>query len=216
MNEAEDQEVRRRRNPLLWPLRFLLHWIIKSIVLVFLGIGMVLRPRPVRYGVVAILVLGIIAWALAGQAVTGRGVATAGNLQASAASRPLSTSPADSTSAEPISVPVNRTVERAPVVEQYLKAQSRFDANSMWDSISDNMKQQLQASSTDVQSLQDQLDQAKQSGRSYSTQLYVGGVPMDTESVAYFYVITVETPNGATRVPYIYVVGKDGKIDAIQ
>ena len=45
MNEAEDQEVRRRRNPLLWPLRFLLHWIIKTIVVVFIGIGFVLRPK---------------------------------------------------------------------------------------------------------------------------------------------------------------------------
>ena len=113
-------------------------------------------------------------------------------------------------------MPRNRTVERAPVVEQYLKAQASFDAGGMWNTIGEELKQQLASSNTDVQALQDELNKARDSGRRYSTPLYVGGVPMDSQSIAYFYVVPVDSPNGTTRVPYIYVVGSDGKIDAIQ
>jgi hypothetical protein len=217
MNEAEDQEVR-HRNPLLWPLRFLLHWIIKTLVFVFLGIRFVLRPKPVRYGLVAVLVLGVLAWGIAGPQVTGRVLAMAGLVPSPSpaiqASQAAPTAPASS--ATTVSVEATKQLARSPVVESYLQAQANFDANGMWDTISDTLKQQLASSNTTVQQLQDELDAAKQAGRQYSSALYVGGAQIDSSSSAYFYVLTVDTPGGTTRVPYIYVVGQDGKIDSIQ
>lgn len=207
MNEAEDQEVRLHRNPLLWPLRFLLHWIIKTIVIIFIGISFVLRPKPIRYGLVAILAIGVIAWGLAGPALTGRGVALAGNAPAqvpAAGASNLASTVADT------------SVPQSPVVEDYLRAQANYDANGMWNLIGDSLKQQLASSNTTVAQLQQELDSAKQSGRRYTTATYFGGTEIDTGTYAYFYVLTEEDPSGTTRVPYIYVVGQDGKIDSIQ
>ena len=207
MNEAEDQEVRPHRNPLLWPLRFLLHWIIKTIVIVFIGIRFVLRPKPIRYGVVAILALVVVAWSLAGPAFTGRGVALAGNASVTAQS-------VDASSVA--SAPADKSVNQSPVVEDYLKAQANYDANGMWNLIGDSLKQQLASSNTTITQLQQQLDSDKQSGRRYTSATYFGGTEIDTGTYAYFYVLTVDSPSGTTRVPYIYVVGQDGKIDSIQ
>lgn len=207
MNEAEDQEVRPHRNPLLWPLRFLLHWIIKTIVIVFIGIRFVLRPKPIRYGVVAILALVVVTWSLAGPAFTGRGVALAGNASVTAQA-------VDASSVA--SAPADKSVNQSPVVEDYLKAQANYDANGMWNLISDSLKQQLASSNTTITQLQQQLDSDKQSGRRYTSATYFGGTEIDTGTYAYFYVLTVDSPSGTTRVPYIYVVGQDGKIDSIQ
>lgn len=207
MNEAEDQEVRPHRNPLLWPLRFLLHWIIKTIVIVFIGIRFVLRPKPIRYGVVAILALVVVTWSLAGPAFTGRGVALAGNASVTAQA-------VDASSVA--SAPADKSINQSPVIEDYLKAQANYDANGMWNLISDSLKQQLASSNTTITQLQQQLDSDKQSGRRYTSATYFGGTEIDTGTYAYFYVLTVDSPSGTTRVPYIYVVGQDGKIDSIQ
>ena len=207
MNEAEDQEVRPHRNPLLWPLRFLLHWIIKTIVIVFIGIRFVLRPKPIRYGLVAILALVVVTWSLAGPAFTGRGVALAGNASVTAQA-------VDASSVA--SAPADKSINQSPVIEDYLKAQANYDANGMWNLISDSLKQQLASSNTTITQLQQQLDSDKQSGRRYTSATYFGGTEIDTGTYAYFYVLTVDSPSGTTRVPYIYVVGQDGKIDSIQ
>ena len=102
------------------------------------------------------------------------------------------------------------------MVEEYLKAQANFDANGMWNDISDSLKQQLASSNTSVDQLQSELDSAKQSGRRYTSATYFGGTQIDSGSYAHFYVLTVDSPSGTIRVLYIYVVGQDGKIDSIQ
>lgn len=210
MNQAEDQEVRPRRNPLLWPLRFLLHWIIKTIVIIFIGISFVLRPKPIRYGVVAILAVGVIAWGLAGPALTGRGLALAGSAP------PQTAAVSSAGSSNMASTSADQSVPQSPVVQDYLKAQANYDANGMWNNISDALKQQLASSNTTVSQLQQELNSAKQSGRRYTSATYFGGMEIDTGTYAYFYVLTEEDPSGTTHVPYIYVVGQDGKIDSIQ
>lgn len=50
---------------------------------------------------------------------------------------------------------------QSPVVEEYLKAQANFDANGMWNDISDSLKQRLASSNTSVDQLQSELDSAK-------------------------------------------------------
>ena len=205
MTELEEREAP-RRNPLMRPVRFLLHWTIKIVVLFVLGIRAILRPRPVRFGLVALILAGIVAWNFLGVGVPGRAAPAA-------ASEP--TYRAASTN-DLVSVPSTAKLDRSPVVEQYLKAQSSFDAKGMWEVISDELKQQLATSNTSLNDLQSELDSARQSGRRYGQAVYVGGVPLDQNDNAYFYVLTVDTPNGTMHVPYTYVVGSDGKINSIQ
>ncbi len=201
MTEDEDRETRRRGDPLLLPARFLLHWIIKALVLLFLGIRFLLRPRAVRYGLVALLVVGAIGWKTTGGTLQG--------LQAPG------TQPALGATAV-LSEPPTTQLPPSPVVERYLQAQAAFDGKAMWNLIGDDMKNSLQANDATLQQLQQQLDSAKQQGRRYSGAIYVGGIPMDEGRNVYFYVLTVDTPAGSTQVPYIYVVGSDGKIVSIQ
>ncbi len=60
-------DVSRRRSPLLLPVRVLLRWVIKALVLLFLGVRFLLRPRAVRYSLLVLLVGGGVAWKLLGE-----------------------------------------------------------------------------------------------------------------------------------------------------
>jgi hypothetical protein len=184
-----------------------LHWIIKAIVLVVLAIRFVLRPKAVRYGLALLIVAGVVAWQFFGQQLTDRGMAQAGT-QAAAYQ-------ATNTGAI-VSVPNTQQLSPEPVVEKYIKAQADFNAAGMWEAISDDLKQQLASSNTSLDDLQQELNSAKQSGRRYGRATFVAGAPLDTDAKAYFYVLDVETPNGTMHVPYVYVVGGDGKIASIQ
>src|SRR5512133_1782715 len=147
MNELEERQAP-RRNPLLRPFRFILHWAIKLIVLFFVGIRAILRPKLVRLGIGALLIAGIIGWnffGIPGVTKTPQAQST-GPTYAAASTNTL------------VSVPSGERLDRSPVVESYLKAQSDFDANGMWATISDDLKQQLASSNTSLRDLQAQLD----------------------------------------------------------
>ncbi len=193
----EEQEKPRKRNPLTLPMRYLLHLIIKAIVLLIMGIRWVLRPKPVRYGLLLILLAGAVGWNVAGSAL--RGPQTAAPPQAATVSQQAASQ-----------------LPQSPVVEQYLQAQAAYDGKQMWELISDEMKSSMRASDVSLQQLQAELDSARQEGRRYRGATYVGGIPMSQGRQVYFYVLTVDTPAGSTEVPYIYVVGPDGKIVSIQ
>jgi hypothetical protein len=204
MNESDGQETPRRQNPITWPVRFLLHWSVKSVVLLFMGVAFVLRPRAVRYGLVALLLVGAVGWNFAAPSLK---VAAGNPLAPASAAQSASISTASPSGQLP----------QSAVVQQYLQAQAGFNGKGMWDLLSDDMKNTIQQSSgATVDQLQSELDTAKQQGRRYSGATYVGGVPIAGGQRVYFYVVTVDTPSGSTEVPYIYVVGSDGKIASIQ
>lgn len=197
----EDQETGRRGSLLTLPVRFLLHWIIKVVVLLFLGIRFLLRPRAVRYGLVLLLVVGTLGWNVAGGSILG---AKSSALQS-----------ADQSGATTSTQAANQ-LPPSPVVEKYLQAQASFNGKAMWELISDDMKSSMQASDASVQQLQAELDTAKKQGRRYNGATYVGGVPISQGRSVYFYVLSVDGPGGTNEVPYIYIVGSDGKIVSIQ
>ncbi len=199
MNESDGQETPRRRNPITWPVRFLLHWSIKLVILLFMGVAFVLRPKAVRYGLVALLLIGAVGWNFAAPALK---IAPAAPAPQSAS---ISTAPASAQLPQP------------DVVQRYLQAQAAYNGKGMWDLLSDDMKSTIQQSSgATLDQLQSELDMAKQQGRRYTGATYVGGVPMSGGRSVYFYVVNVDTPSGSADVPYIYIVGSDGKIASIQ
>ncbi len=197
MSQPDEHERPRGRNLLLSALRSLLHQIIKAIVLVFLALRNVFRPKAVRYGVPALLVVVAVGWYALNTMAQGPGSASA---------------PGGGT----VSVPASSLLPPSPTVEQYLKAQAAFDAKGMWAVISDELKAGVQDSTATTQQLQAELDTARQQGRRYRSATYVGGVPMREGQNVYFYVLTVDGPEGTVDIPYIYVLGRDGKIVSIQ
>jgi len=197
MSQPDERETPRGRNPLLSPLRSLLHQIIKAVVLVFLALRNAFRPKAVRYGVPALLVVAAAGWYALNTMTQSSGPASA---------------PAGGT----VSVPASSLLPPSPTVEQYLKAQAAFDAKGMWSVISDELKVGVQDATAATQQLQTELDTARQQGRRYRGATYVGGIPMREGQNVYFYVLTVDGPDGTVDVPYIYVLGRDGKIVSIQ
>ncbi len=193
----EDQESPRSGNALLWPLRALLHTIIKLLVLVVMAVRTVLTPRPIRYGLLILVVAGGIGWDYANRTFQEQQLAA-------------------TLSGDVVSTTATAQLPPSPTVENYLKAQATYDARGMWESISDDLKMQLQAASGSPQQLQVELDSAKAQGRRYAGAVYIGGVPIQGGNRVYFYVLRVESPVGTSEVPYIYVVGPDGKIESIQ
>ncbi len=187
----------RRRNPLLLPVRLLLYWLVKVVVLLFLGIRLLLRPRIVRYGLLALLVAGGVAWKALGGPT-------------------LLAGPAGSPGRETLSITVADQLPQPAVVERYLKAQAEFDAKAMWDTMADRLKIRMMATNNSQEQLQKELDTARQQQRRYSSAVYVGGLELDGGKSAYFYVLTMESAGGSSRLPYTFVVDQEGKITNIQ
>ena len=185
------------RNLLLLLFRSFLHWLIKSIVLVFLAIRKASSSKVARLGFLALLATCALGWYLLNNTFKGGQSVSNG--------------------ASIVSVQASQLLPPHPEVERYLKAQANYDAKGMWDAISQDLKTSMQQGSTSpVQELQTELDAAKQQGRVYRSAVYVGGVPTRDGMSVYFYVLTVDGPGGTVDVPYIYVLGRDGKIVSIQ
>ncbi len=202
MTGDEDQGANRRGNLLTLPVRLLLHSTIKLFVLLYLEVRTLLRPKAVRYGLVALVVVVAVGLKMTGGTIFGM---QAPGLQAAGSQGGT------------MSVAASSQLPPSPTIEKYLQAQAAFDAKGMWDLIGDDMKSSMQASGdVSVQALQQELDNAKKQGRRYNSALYVGGVPISNGQNVYFYVLKVDSPSGSTDVPYIYVVGSDGKIASIQ
>ncbi|GEM_PF-3544513 len=204
MSSVDEQETPRGRSLLGTLLRFVLHPIFKIIALVFLTIRGVFRNRAIRYSLAALAIILGMSWYLLASSYD------ASQAQAAQAAQGL---PSDT-----LSVPANQTLPPPAEVERYLKAQSNYDAIGMWAAISDELKASMKDSNPEASplALQTELDAAKQQGRKYRTATYIGGIPTRDGGSVYFYVLTVDGPEGAVDVPYIYVLGQDGKIVSIQ
>ncbi|MCL4467159.1 MAG: hypothetical protein M1389_14275 [Chloroflexi bacterium] len=204
MNEPNSPELEPSRSPALRPVWFLFHWLIKLFVLVVLGIRAVFRPRLVRYGVLVLVVVGIVGWRLFSPSLPGLNAA------------PLAVASQTSGTVADVG---NSTLPSSPVVEQYIQAEANYDAATMWSLLSDDMKNSIQvsgATGTGLQQLQTAVDTAKQQGRQYVGATYVGGIPLGGGDSVYFYVLLVRDPTGNGAIPYIYLVGPDSKIASIQ
>ncbi len=187
----------RGRNPLRPTVHFLLYWLVKAVVLLFLGLRLLLQPRPVRYGLLALLMAGGIAWKALG----------------TPAFLPWSGSAVQQ---ESVSTAVADPSPPPQIVEDYLRAQARFDAAGMWETMAERFKRRMLTTSNSQEQLQKELDKAREEGRSYSAATYVGGAALDNGKMAYLYILVAHGPNGDTRLPYTFVVDSDGKIGNVQ
>ena len=149
------------RNPLVLPVRFLLYWVVKLLVLLFFGVRFLLRPKAVRYGLLVLLVGGAVGWKLLGSPALPLGSA-AGTQQ------------------ETLSTPLDTRLPQPAVVERYLKAQAAFDAAGMWDTMADRFKQRMMTSNNGPDQIQKELDAARTQQRSYSSVDYVGGATLSS------------------------------------
>lgn len=113
---------------------------------------------------------------------------------------------------------MGRAIPAAQSVQTFARGQTNFDAQLIWNSLSDELVQSLQAQGQEVSSIQDQLDALKDRGVRYTAVTYVGGHRTTTGEAYYLYVFSRK--NGETAdlesVPYVFVVDKSGKIERIE
>jgi len=106
------------------------------------------------------------------------------------------------------------TITPSPAAEDFIKGQTTFNAQLMWQSFSDDFKQRLASQGTSQQALQQQLDQRKQAGAKVDQVQYAGGVQTPEGSRVFMYVLTMEAPNnqGVAEAHYVLTVDQNDKI----
>jgi len=161
--------------------------------------------KPILSFVTLGIIVGAIGLFVAGFDVN-RPMTAPVTAQSSSASKPLQQSP-------------NGQAVSSPAVDAYLKGMTTFNANLMWQALSQQAIDDMTKQGGSVQSLQTRLDQAKQNGARYESVTYVGGYPLQNGEEYLFYVVSrrgFAGPNVFDQVYFVFTVGTDGKIMQIQ
>jgi hypothetical protein len=110
------------------------------------------------------------------------------------------------------------TLPPSPATEAFIKGQTTFNAQLMWQSFSDDLKQQLSQRGTNQQALQRQLDQRKRAGSKVDQVQYVGGVQNPDGTRLFMYSLIIQAPNqqGIAENHYVLTVDQNDKIIKVE
>lgn len=174
--------------------------------------------HPVISLVVAVVAIGAVGFAMlgsnSGQVLNGP--------SSSASITSLSPSPGTASTpsaAIPLAIHPAPQVRPAPAVQQYIQGMVGFNAHMMWQSLSPTAIQSMTSQGGTEEALQQKLDQARQQGAAYDEVTYVGGYPLKDGTEYFFYVVSrrgFSAPNAPDQEFFVFTVGQDGKILAIQ
>lgn len=112
-----------------------------------------------------------------------------------------------------------KSLPPAASVERFTRGQTSFNAQLIWDSLSDDFTEELKSQGQEVSALQSQLDGLKQNGVKYTGVVYVGGHRAPTGESYYLYIFSRQDsggPSSLESVPYVFVVNRSGKIERIE
>jgi hypothetical protein len=156
--------------------------------------GIVLRPvRAVVMVVVLLVAAGVVFW---------QGVADMPNLSLALPGLPF------------------RGISGAPAAtESYLKGNETYNAELMWTALSEEAVERFRSRGGSVQSLQQQMDQAKQAGAGLERITYIGGESFPDGTSMHFYVVLARGPQSrgeAEYVSYVFTLDQSGKIARVQ
>lgn len=107
------------------------------------------------------------------------------------------------------------SVAPPPALQTYIKGQTSFDAALMWTAMSDQLQQAVVSQGGSPEALQQNLEQARTQGRRFKDVTYLTGYRLDDGRAIFLYVLSMEADGDSRQVPYLFTVGKDGKIDRI-
>jgi hypothetical protein len=109
---------------------------------------------------------------------------------------------------------------RAPeATENYLKGQQTYNAELIWNSLSEEALDRFRARGVTLQDQQRQLDRAREVGTRFEQISYVGGHALPDGTSLQFYVVAARGPAGRSElehVTYIFTLDRSGKISKIQ
>ena len=123
------------------------------------------------------------------------------------------------TTAPSVAVQSAAAVSPPPSVDEYIRGMMNFDAGLMWDALDPRAVQTMQSQGNSQQTLQQRLDQAKQTGARYDGVTFVGGYTLDNGDRYMFYVMSRKGfagPGVADQIFFVFTVGQSGKIVKIE
>lgn len=103
------------------------------------------------------------------------------------------------------------TNTRPAAIESFLDGQRSYDANKIWDSLGDEMKQ-----GQSIEAAQQTVESAKQRGIHYGTYQYVGGLALNDGGSVHLYVVSISNGTQERQIPFTFTLNKAGKIAKIE
>ena len=103
--------------------------------------------------------------------------------------------------------------------QSYMKGTETFNAELVWNALSDEAQGRYSSRGGSMQALQSQMDQAKQAGAQLEHVTYIGGQAFPDGTSMHFYTVLTRGPQARTDaepVPYIFTLDKSGKIVRVQ
>ena len=117
-------------------------------------------------------------------------------------------------------MPLSMGSSGAPnATESYMKGTETFNAEMVWNALSDEAQGRYRSRGGSMQALQGQMDQAKQAGAQLEQVTYIGGQAFPDGSSMHFYTVLTRGPQSRTDaepVPYVFTLDKTGKIVRVQ
>jgi hypothetical protein len=113
-----------------------------------------------------------------------------------------------------------RGITGAPAAtESYMKGNETYNAELMWTALSEEALERYRTRGGSVQTLQQQMEQAKQAGAALERITYVGGESFPDGTSMHFYVVLARGPQSrgeAEYVSYVFTLDQSGKIARVQ
>ena len=103
--------------------------------------------------------------------------------------------------------------------ENYMRGTVMFDAKLAWEALSPEAQSRFASRGGDVQTLQAQMDQAKQAGAQLDQVTYIGGQAFPDGTSLHFYTVINRGPQTRGEpeyVWYVFTLDPTGKITRIQ
>ena len=139
-----------------------------------------------------------------------------GQPQAVVPAAAASATPTPAATATPVPAPTAPPVTRtnAPAAtEAFMTGQVNGNADQVWSSMTASLHNELAGQGRDKTFFQRQFEAQKRNGLIMESYQYVGGVPNENGTSIHFYVLTVITSDKkANRIPWTFVVDREGKI----
>ena len=103
--------------------------------------------------------------------------------------------------------------------ESYMKGTETFNAELVWNALSDEAQGRYRSRGGSQQALQSQMDQAKQAGAQLDQVTYIGGQAFSDGTSMHFYTVLTRGPQSRAEpepVPYVFTLDRSGKIVRVQ
>ena len=103
--------------------------------------------------------------------------------------------------------------------ESYMRGTTSFDAQLVWEALSPDAQSRYSSRGGDLQTLQSQMDQAKQAGAQLDQVTYIGGQALPDGTSLHFYTVLTRGPQSSSEpeyVPYVFTLDQSGKIIRVQ